>query len=89
VRRGLRIDDRHIPTKLAAKQIAALRGKPRASFLLAVDDIARRLLTVFETRDRCILPLVAEHTRTVSRQRGTRPARHVARPHPADRTARS
>ena len=79
-----------VPTKLAAKQIAALRGKPRASFLLAVDDIRRRgcaaagvrltgsglsaicrldlyggwrLLTVFETRDRCILLLVAEHTR--------------------------
>ena len=30
-----------VPTKLAAKQIAALRGKPRASFLLAVDDIRR------------------------------------------------
>ena len=82
-----------IPTKLAAKQIAALRGKPCASFLLAVDDIRRRgcaapgvrlagtglsaicrldlyggwrLLTVFETRDRCILLLVAEHTRAVS-----------------------
>ena len=80
-----------VPTKLAAKQIAALRGKPRASFLLAVDDIRRRdcagagvrltgaglsdicrldlygawrLLTVFETKDRCILLLVAEHTRT-------------------------
>jgi hypothetical protein len=79
-----------VPTKFAAKQIAALRGKPRASFLLAVDDIRRRgcaaarvrltatglssvcrldlcggwrLLTVFETRDRCILLLVAEHTR--------------------------
>jgi hypothetical protein len=82
-----------VPTKLAAKQIAALRGKPRASCLLAVDDIRRRgcaaagvrltgtglssvcrldlyggwrLLTVFETRDRCILLLVAEHTRAVN-----------------------
>jgi hypothetical protein len=82
-----------IPTKLAAKQIAALRGKSRASFLLAVDDIrrrgcaaagvrltgaslsaicrldlygGRRLLTVFEARDRCILLLVSEHTRTVN-----------------------
>lgn len=82
-----------VPTKLAAKQIAALRGKPRASFLLAVDDIRRRgcaaagvrlsgadlsaicrldlygewrLLTVFETADRCILLVVAEHTRTAN-----------------------
>lgn len=79
--------------KLAAKQIAALRGKPHASFLLAVDDIRRRgcagagvrrtgaglsdicrldlygawrLLTVFETKGRCILLLVAEHTRTAN-----------------------
>ena len=79
-----------IPTKLAAKQIAQLRGKPRASFLLAVDDIRRRgcaaagvrltgvglsaicrldlygewrLLTIFEAPDRCLLLLVAEHTR--------------------------
>jgi hypothetical protein len=80
-----------IPTRLAAKQIDQLRGKPRASFLLAVDDIRRRgcaaagvrltgtglsaicrldlygawrLLTAFEAADRCILLLVAEHTRT-------------------------
>jgi hypothetical protein len=31
-----------VATKLAAKQIAAPRGKPRALFLLAVDDIRRR-----------------------------------------------
>ena len=79
-----------IPTRLAAKQIAELRGRPRASFLLAVDDIRRRgcgaagvrlagtglsaicrldlhgawrLLTVFEEPQRCILLMVAEHTR--------------------------
>jgi hypothetical protein len=80
-----------IPTRLAAKQIAELHGKPRASFLLAAGDIRRegcaaagvrltgaalsaicrldlygpwRLLTVFEAPDRCILLVVAEHTRT-------------------------
>lgn len=31
-----------IPTKLASKQIDALRGKVKASFLLAADDIRRR-----------------------------------------------
>lgn len=31
-----------VPTRLAERQIAALRGKPRASFLLAVEDIRRR-----------------------------------------------
>jgi hypothetical protein len=80
-----------VPTRLAARQIAALRGKPRASFLLAVEDIrwrgcaaagvrltgpglsavcrldlygGWRLLTVFESADRCILLMVAEHSRT-------------------------
>jgi hypothetical protein len=70
-----------------------LRGKARASFLLAVDDIRRRgcaaagvrlagkelsaicrldlygawrLLTVFDAPERCILLLVAEHTRTAN-----------------------
>jgi hypothetical protein len=70
-----------------------LRGKAKASFNLAVDDIRRRgcaaagvrltgrevsvvcrrdlygawrLLTVFEALDRCILLLVAEHTRTAN-----------------------
>src|SRR6266571_6496747 len=82
-----------IPIKLAAKQIAALRGKPRASFLLAADVIRRRgcaaagvrlagpglsaicrldlygawrLLTAFEATDRCIVLLVAEHTRAAN-----------------------
>ena len=68
-----------------------MRGKARASLVLAVDDIRRRgcaaagvrlaggqlsavsrldlygawrLLTTFEAPDRCILLLVAEHTRT-------------------------
>jgi len=68
-----------------------LRGKAKASLILAVDDIRRRgcaaagvrlagqelsaicrldlygawrLLTVFESPDRCVLLLVAEHTRT-------------------------
>jgi len=68
-----------------------LRGKAKASLILAVDDIrhrgcaaagvrlagqelsavcrrdlygAWRLLTVFESPDRCVLLLVAEHTRT-------------------------
>jgi hypothetical protein len=80
-----------IPTRLAAAQIAALRGKPKAALDLAVADIrhrgcaaagvrltgptissfcrldlhaAWRLLTAFETPDRCILLLVAEHTRS-------------------------
>jgi hypothetical protein len=79
-----------IPTRLAAAQIAALRGKPKAALDLAVADIRRRgcaaagvrltgpaissvcrldlyaawrLLTAFETTDRCILLLVVEHTR--------------------------
>lgn len=79
-----------VPTRLAARQIAALRGKPKASFLLAVDGIRRRgcaaagvrltgsglsavcrldlygtwrLLTIFESSERCILLMVAEHTR--------------------------
>lgn len=70
-----------------------MRGKAKASFLLAVQDIrhrgctaagvrlagetlsgicrldlygAWRLLTVFEAPDRCILLLVAEHTRTAN-----------------------
>src|SRR6202042_428189 len=70
-----------------------MRGKARASLLLAVDDIRRRgcaaagvrlageelsavcrldlygawrLLTVFEAPDRCVLMLVAEHTRSAN-----------------------
>ena len=70
-----------------------MRGKARASLLLAVDDIGRRrcaaagvrlageqlsavcrldlygawrLLTTFEAADRCVLLLVAEHTRTAN-----------------------
>jgi len=80
-----------MPTQLAREQIAALRGKARASLVLAVDDIRRRgcaaagvrlagaglsaicrldlyggwrLLTVFEEPDRCVLLLVARHTRS-------------------------
>ena len=76
---------------MAGEQIAALRGKARASLILAVEDIPRRgcaaagvrlageglssicrldlyaawrLLTVFETPDRCVLLLVAQHMRT-------------------------
>jgi hypothetical protein len=82
-----------VPTQLAHEQIAAMRGKPKASLLLAVDDIrqrgcaaagarlageqlaavcrldlygAWRLLTTFEAPDRCILLLVAEHTRSAN-----------------------
>ena len=89
--RGAELTVATVPTRLAARQIAALRGKPRASFLLAADDIHRRgcaaagvrltgaglsaicrldlygawrLLTVFEAADRCVLLLVAEHTRS-------------------------
>ena len=89
--RGAELTVATVPTRLAARQITALRGKPRASFLLAVDDIrqrgcaaagvrltgaglsaicrldlygAWRLLTVFEAADRCVLLLVAEHTRS-------------------------
>lgn len=76
---------------MARQQIASPRGKARANFLLAVDDIRRRgcaaagvrlageelssicrrdfyaewrLLTVFEAADRCVLLLVAQHTRS-------------------------
>jgi len=84
-----------VPTKLAREQIKALRGKARASFVLAVEDIRRRgcaagvrlsgealsgicrldlygawrLLTAFEAPDRCVLLLVAEHTRSASSYR--------------------
>jgi hypothetical protein len=78
---------------LADQQIKALRGKAKASFVLAVEDIRRRgcaaagvrlagevlsgicrldlygawrLLTVFEAPDRCVLLLVAEHTRSAN-----------------------
>ncbi len=40
--RGAELTVVTVPTRLAARQIAALRGKPRASFLLAADDIHRR-----------------------------------------------
>jgi len=92
-RRGATLTVSTIPTKLARQQIAALRGKTKASFLLAVEDIRRRgcaaagvrlagealsgicrldlygasrLLTVFEAPDRCVLLLVAEHTRSAN-----------------------
>ncbi len=82
-----------MPTQLAREQIASLRGKAKASLVLAVDDIRRRgcaaagvrlageelsavcrldlyaawrLLTVFEAADRCVLLLVAEHTRSAN-----------------------
>lgn len=82
-----------MPTQLAREQIASLRGKAKASLVLAVDDIRRRgcaaagvrlageqvsavcrldlygawrLLTSFEAPDRCILLLVAEHTRSAN-----------------------
>src|SRR5258708_39400343 len=91
--RGAELTAVTVPTRLAARQIAARGGKPRASFLLAVDEIRRRgcaaagvrltgaglsaisrldlygawrLLTVFEAADRCVLLLVAEHTRSES-----------------------
>ena len=40
--RGAALTVSTIPTKLARQQIAALRGKAKASFLLAVEDIRRR-----------------------------------------------
>jgi hypothetical protein len=82
-----------VPTQLAREQIASMRGKAKASLVLAVDDIRRRgcaaagvrlageqlsavcrldlygawrLLTTFEAPDRCILLLVAEHTRSAN-----------------------
>jgi hypothetical protein len=82
-----------VPTQLAREQIASMKGKAKASLLLAVDDIRRRgcaaagvrlageqlsavcrldlygawrLLTTFEAPDRCILLLVAEHTRSAN-----------------------
>lgn len=91
--RGATLTVSTVPTKLAREQIKALRGKARASFVLAVEDLRRRgcaaagvrlagealsgicrldlygawrLLTVFETPDRCVLLLVAEHTRSAS-----------------------
>jgi hypothetical protein len=92
-RRGATLTVSTVPTKQARQQIAALRGKAKASFLLAVQDIRRRgcaaagvrlagealsgicrldlygawrLLTVFEAPDRCVLLLVAEHTRSAN-----------------------
>jgi len=91
--RGATLTVSTVPTKQARQQITALRGKAKASFLLAVEDIRRRgcaaagvwlagealagicrldlygawrLLTVFETPDRCVLLLVAEHTRSAN-----------------------
>ena len=82
-----------MPTQLARQQIADLRGKANASFILAVQDIRRRgcqaagvrlageqlssicrldlygawrLLTIFEAPERCVLLLVAEHTRSAN-----------------------
>jgi hypothetical protein len=81
-----------IPSKIAAKQIAALRGRAKASLFLAVDEIRRqgqaagvrlsgaevsavcrrdlygqwRLLTAFETVERCYLLLVERHLRTAN-----------------------
>jgi hypothetical protein len=40
-RRGATLTVSTVPTKLASQQIAALRGKAKASFLLAVQDIRR------------------------------------------------
>jgi hypothetical protein len=92
-RRGAALTISTVPTKLAHQQIASLRGKAKASFLLAVEAIRRRgcaaagvrltgevlsgicrldlygswrLLTVFEAPDRCVLLLVAEHTRSAN-----------------------
>jgi hypothetical protein len=86
-------DGRDRTDALARRQIADLRGKAKASFILAVQDIRRRgcqaagirlageqlagicrldlygawrLLTVFEASDRCVLLLVAEHTRSAN-----------------------
>src|SRR6266496_6538737 len=91
--RGATLTVSTVPTKLAREQIKALRGKARASFVIAVEDIRRRgcaaagvrlagealsgmcrldlhgawrLLTVFEAPDRCVLLLVAEHTRSAN-----------------------
>lgn len=91
--RGATLTVSTIPTKLAREQIKVLRGKAKASFVLAVEDIrcrgcaaagvrlageavsgvcrldlhgAWRLLTVFEAPDRCVLLLVAEHTRSAN-----------------------
>jgi hypothetical protein len=82
-----------IPSKIAAKQIAAMRGRAKASLFLAVDEIRRqgclaagvrlagaeisavcrrdlygqwRLLTAFETAERCYLLLVEQHLRTAN-----------------------
>ena len=41
-RRGATLTVSTVPTKLARQQIAALRGKTKASFLLAVQEIHRR-----------------------------------------------
>jgi len=40
--RGATLTVATIPTKLASQQIKALRGKAKASFVLAVEDIRRR-----------------------------------------------
>jgi hypothetical protein len=92
-RRGATLTVSTVPTKRVRQQIAVLRGKTKASFLLAVQEIHRRgcaaagvrltgealsgvcrldlygawrLLTVFEAPDRCVLLLVAEHTRSAN-----------------------
>lgn len=84
-----------------------MRGKAKASLILAVDDIRRRgcaaagvrlagqelsavcrldlygtwrLLTVFEAADRCVLLLVAEHTRTANPYQLLYEALHIAGP---------
>jgi hypothetical protein len=91
--RGAKLTVATVPTQLARRQIADLRGKAKASFIVAVEEIrqrgcaaagvrlaggelsgicrldlygAWRLLTVFEEQDRCVLLLVAEHTRSAN-----------------------
>jgi hypothetical protein len=41
-RRGATLTVSTVPTELARQQIASLRGRAKASFLLAVQDIRRR-----------------------------------------------
>ena len=50
-----------MPTQLARRQIASLRGKAKASLVLAVDDIRRRGCAAAG-----VLLAVAEHTRSAN-----------------------